>query len=397
MKTPMINLFAILSLCFAFSCANKSTNQTALTKEPILIGAIYNHSGDQSQYGIDSSLGALLAVKEINDAGGVLGRTLQLVQYDGETDSARIAEEAGELAGNPDISIAIGLNDSDLVLAAAPPFAASKKIFITSGATSPLLPDEAPTYLFLSCFGDNTQAAAGAEFAFQRLGLQSAAILYDADRVYTVGLANYFRDRFAQLGGAILSIQPYKNGSPSLAKQIEVLRSLDITPQLIYLSAETPAEAAQHISELRSAGFDQPIMGGDGFVADRIISAAGEAANNVYFSTHVYYDVQTKNPALKRFMELYNSAYNAYPTNPFAALAYDAVNLVASAMRRAGSVDPQALLEALNDTKDFQGATGSISYQNGERVPLKSVSLVHIDNGKAFLAAKWMPESIPEP
>ncbi len=86
-----------------------------------------------------------------------------------------------------------------------------------------------------------------------------------------------------------------------------------------------------------------------------------------------------------------------YLLYPFAALGYDTVNLVALSMRGAGSLDSQSLLKALDNTKDFKGATGSISYQSGLKVPLKSVSIVHMKDGKATLSAEWIPEKIPTP
>ncbi len=392
----IIKLLFLSLLSLTLSCTNKEIKPTTTTN-PILIGAIYDLTGDQSQYGIASSRGAELAVKEINDAGGVFGRPLRLILRDGESNPEKIKREASQLAENPNISVVIGLSDSNMVLAAAPEVASYKKIFITSGGTSPHLPQDVPQYLFLSCFGDNTQAAAAAEYVYERLGLRDVAVIFDRDMVYTIGLSTYFQDRFTQLGGKIVSIQSYSHNNPSLEKQIETLKTLDVIPQFIYLAAETPSEASLLVSELRSAGFNQPIMGGDSYVAKLLIAEAGKSADNIYFTTHAYFDKNTKNLMLKRFIDAYHRAYNTYPSNPFAALGYDTVNLVVSAMRRAKSLDSQSLLKALDNTKNFKGATGNISYQSGHKVPLKSVSIVHIKDSKATLAAEWTPEKIPAP
>ncbi len=392
----IIKLLFLPLLILTLSCTNKEI-KSVTTTSPVLIGAVYDLTGDQSQYGIASSRGAELAVKEINNAGGVLGCPLRLILRDGESNPEKIKREARQLAENPDISVVIGLSDSNMVLAAAPEVASYKKIFITSGATSPHLPQDVPQYLFLSCFGDNTQAAAAAEYGYERLGLRDVAVIFDRDKVYTIGLSTYFQDRFTQLGGKIASIQSYSQNNPTFEKQIETLKTLEVVPQFIYLAAETPNEASLLVSELRSAGFNQPIMGGDSYVAKLMIDTIGDAADNIFFTTHVYFDINTKNPELKKFINIYESTYNTFPSNPFAALGYDTVNLVALTMRGTGSLDSQSLLKALDNTKDFKGATGSISYQSGLKVPLKSVSIVHIKDGKATLSAEWIPEKIPTP
>ncbi len=392
----IIKLLILSLLIFTLSCTNKEA-KPATTTNPILIGAIYDLTGDQSQYGIASSRGAELAVKKINDAGGVFGRSLRLILRDGESNPEKIKREARQLAENPDISVVIGLSDSNMVLAAAPEVASYKKIFITSGATSPHLPQDVPQYLFLSCFGDNTQASAAAEYVYERLGLRDVAVIFDRDMVYTIGLSAYFQDRFTQLGGKIVSLQSYSHNNPYLEKQIETLKTLDVIPQFIYLAAETPSEASLLVSELRSAGVYQPIMGGDSYVAKLLIDTIGNAADNIFFTTHVYFDINTKNYELKKFIDVYESTYNTFPSNPFSALGYDTVNLVVSTMREAKSLDSKLLLKALDNIKDFNGATGNISYQSGRNVPLKSVSIVHIKDGKASLATEWIPEKIPAP
>jgi branched-chain amino acid transport system substrate-binding protein len=396
MRMQIIKLLILSLLIFTLSCTNKEI-KPATTPNPILIGAIYDLTGDQSQYGIASSRGAELAVKKINDAGGVFGRPLHLILRDGESNPKKIKREARQLAENPDISVVIGLSDSNMVLAAAPEVASYKKIFITSGATSPHLPQDVPRYLFLSCFGDNTQASAAAEYMYERLGLRDVAVIFDRDMVYTIGLSAYFQDRFTQLGGKIVSLQSYSHNNPSLEKQIETLKTLDVIPQFIYLAAETPGEASLLVSELRSAGVYQPIMGGDSYVAKLLIDTIGNAADNIFFTTHVYFDINTENSELKKFIDVYESTYKTFPSNPFAALGYDTVNLVVLTMRGAGSLDSQSLLKVLDNTKDFKGATGSISYQSGLKVPLKSVSIVHIKDGEATLATEWIPEKIPAP
>ncbi len=135
----------------------------------IKIGMIYNMTGSQASLDAPSANGAKLAAKEINAAGGVLGKKMTLVAYDGKSDAATIANAATQLTQSDKVVAMFGFSDSDMVMAAAPVAAKAGIVFVTSGATSPKLPDQVPDYLYLACFGDNVQAAAGAEYAFSGL------------------------------------------------------------------------------------------------------------------------------------------------------------------------------------------------------------------------------------
>ena len=390
--------FLIIGLIYSLFAQETAISKTKDSNNPVLIGAVYNLTGDQAQLDVESSKGARLAVEEVNKAGGINGRAVELVLVDGKTDINVLKEEAKKLADNPGISLVIGLSDSDMVLSAAPPVAAAKKIFITSGATSPLLPDEVPDYLYLSCFGDNVQAAVAAEYAYKDMDVRKVAVIKDKDTIYTQLLSKYFQERFEQLGGEIISIQSFKHNAPAFSDdQIKTLKSIDNVSDLIFFAAETSYEASIIISRLRDAGFNQPIMGGDGYVDKDLIALIGKKADNTYYTTHLFYDVATKNDALKDFMDAYKSFYKKEPTNPFAALGYDAAKLAINTIQKAGTADMEALLKTLNNTNGFNGATGSISYLGGSRVPLKSASIVQIKDGQSSLAAEMTPDKFPTP
>ena len=138
------------------------------------------------------------------------------------------------LAGHPGVSAFLGLSDTDMVLGAAPVAAESGRLFLTSGATSPHLPAEIPRFLYLACFGDNVQAAAAAEFAFEQLGARSASVLYDSNDTYTKLLQGYFVARFVELGGDIRSSEAYSPGQ--LSGPISRLKQADVVfPPLCHL------------------------------------------------------------------------------------------------------------------------------------------------------------------
>jgi branched-chain amino acid transport system substrate-binding protein len=123
----------------------------------------------------------------------------------------------------------------------------------------------------------------------------------------------------------------------------------------------------------------------------------GSAANNVYYTTHAWLDPSTTDAHVKAFITAYNSAYHTAPENVFAALGYDAVKLLADAIGRAGSTEPDPLKNALGSTSQFAGVTGLISYQGGSRVPLKGVTVVAIQSQKPTLSDQFVPQHVPAP
>ena len=289
----------------------------------------------------------------------------------------------------PSVSALFGLSDTDFVLAAADGAAGSGRLLLTSGATSPKLPSQVPNYLYLACFGDNAQAAAAAEFAYQRLGARSASILYDSTDTYTNLLQGYFRTRFEQLGGEIRSAEAYSPGK--LNVPISRLQQADV----VFLSAHVPDDAIQAAGLLRAAGFLAPILGGDGFDAEE--EWKGQTSlHDIYFTTHVYLGADTADQQVKDFRTAYEAAYSE-PATGFAALGYDAVKLIAEAIRLAGNARPGDVLAAMDRIRNFDGVTGTISYGNGTHVPIKSVSIVEIEDGVYRLAAELTPVQTPTP
>jgi branched-chain amino acid transport system substrate-binding protein len=359
-------------------------------EQPVVIGALYNLTGGQEDLDVPSSQGARLAVEEANQAGGVLGRQVELVLRDGETKPKVIAQEtAALLEQEPALAGLIGFSDTDMVLAAAPIAAKDKRVFLTSGATSPQLPRQVPRYLFLACFGDNVQAAAGAEWAVKMLKARSAVVLYKQDSSYARLLQGYFESRFKQLRGTVLAVKPYT--SATIKDAVKELPQAD----LVYLAAQ-PDDVAAAIAALRGAGIAAPILGGDGLDIGAAWKQVAQA-DKIYFTTHAYLGADNPDARVEQFRAAYAEAYPGKEPDAFAALGYDAARLLLAAIASAGSTEPQAVRKALAATSGFAGVTGTISYRGGSRIPAKSVSIISVMQGRQSLAATVLPEKIPAP
>ena len=360
-------------------------------KEPIKIGALFNQTGDQSSLDVPGLNGFKLAADEINKKGGILGRQIQVVAIDGKTDQNACANAAQKMIDVDKVVAISGLADSNYALAAGAIAQKAGIPFLTSGATLPSLPDQVGNFFFLVPFGDNIQAYAGAEFAAKDLKAKTAYILTDKAMDYTITLSKYFKERFTKINGAksILLEDSYQTSDVDFSAQIERLKGLRTQPDVLYVASD-PSKAGVIVKQMRARGVNQPIIGGDGYDTPLLVELGGEGANKgVYFTTHA----SLENPAAKvqNFVKSYQATYKQYPENAFAALGYDAMYLLADAIKRAGKADPKAIRDALAKTAGFEGVTGKISYKAGSRVPTKSVTVLTVKNGKFAFVKEVLP------
>ena len=460
----------VLPLAVLTAACSDSVTAARQTPPPVRIGAIYNLTGGQAALDSPSLDGARLAVDRINARGGLLGRRVELLERDGQTNEKDVSRAAASLVASG-CSAIIGLSDTDQVLAAAPIAARAGVPFVTSGATSPLLPAEVPNWLFLACFGDNAQSAAGAQYASEQLGARTTAVLYDRDLDYTRLLARYFQRSFRAQGGSVLVTADYEkagdavqrladgatgpdedasssegesasgdgggsgeesgssdgsSGSESAAGSDSASGSesaedgesgasgkggadeggsgaaagssdppLAADADVLFVAA-APEDAARLVRSLRAAGYRQPIMGGDSFDSEGLIKSAEKTGGKVYYTTHAGVGMSSASRAVRRFDALYQAAYGRPPQNAFAGLGYDAVGLVASAIRRADSVKPSDVRDALQATRHFPGVTGTLSYAGDDRVPHKKVTLVCVGR-RPVVVAQFTPGYVAEP
>jgi branched-chain amino acid transport system substrate-binding protein len=391
MKTRLAIALVAIAALLTVGCGGKGAGGNT-----IKIGMIYNMTGSQASLDAPSANGAKLAAKELNAAGGILGKQITLVAFDGKSDAATIANSATQLTQTDKVVAMLGFSDSDMVMAAAPTAAKAGIVFVTSGATSPKLPDQVPDYLYLACFGDNVQAAAGAEYAVNSLKVKTVYLLIDKGMEYTLLLGKYFKDRFTELGGKVILEDNYQTGDKDYSAQITKLRGQKTQPDMLYISAG-PDDIGTIVKQFRDAGIKKPIMGGDGYDTPLLVQVAGAGADGVYFTTHSLMDAKLGTASVKSFIAAYQAEYKTPPENAFAGLGYDTVKLVADAIKRAGSADPKAIREALNTTKDLAGVTGAITFQPGSRIPQKGVTVILVKDGNFTLAQEVVPQKVPTP
>jgi branched-chain amino acid transport system substrate-binding protein len=373
----------------ASSAASSGTGDT------IRIGGGFAFTGAESSLDLPAANGAQLAVKEINKAGGVLGKQIQFITHDSQYKMDVTAQTAKQFVEQDKVPLFVGYTDSDSVLASGKIFQAAKIPFITVGATSPKLPSQIGDLLFLACFGDNVQAAVGAEYATQKFGT-NATFLWDKGQEYTTLLGKYFKSRFAELGGKIVLEDSYEDKATDFQAQITKIKALPTKPDFYYVAA-MPDNIGTLVKQFRDAGITGPIVGGDGYDTPDLVKTAGPTTSNVFFTTHALMDGTIGTDGIKKFIAAYNAEYRTDPENAFAALGYDTVYLMVDAIKRAGGTDSAAIKTALEATKDFKGITGSITFSPGVHVPQKGVTVIDIEGGKLTSAGELVPQKVPDP
>lgn len=371
------------------------SNQAAAA--PVIVAGLYNLTGEMAPYDIPVEEGVRLAVKQQNAAGGIHGRQIDYRVQDTATQPGKI-QEATSAAINQGAVAFLAYDDPDSVLSSAPLVQKVGLPFITAAATSPRLPAQVGDVVFLACFGDNVQAAVGAEFMYDTLQARRVYLLYNKGYEYTQGLAAYFATRWEQLApaGVVLS-DTYQIQDTDFSAQIARLQAIQPPPDAVYLAAY-PDELPHLLETLRGAGFQQPIVGGDTYDGAAILTVAGQPVSNVYYTTHGALPAPAEGP-LHDMVAAYTKEYGKAPENIFPALGYDAARLLFDAMNRAPDTSPASLRAALEATKDFKGATGTLTYGPAPdgHVPNKSVTIMEVRDGVPVLVDTRTPRTVPVP
>jgi branched-chain amino acid transport system substrate-binding protein len=380
-KCTVVATLALLAGCGAHGSASAAT-------EPIRIGAVFSESGGFGSIGSPGLAGMRLAAARINRRGGVLRRRVRVLAADSRSRPRAVARAVKRLIEEKGVVALGGLNDSTLALAAGPVAQRARIPFVTSGATLPTLPRRVGSYFFMAAFGDDAQAHAVADVARDDLRAKSAFLLVDRSADFTRALARFFRQRFLARGGTIAGVLSYETGERDFAAAMAQIRAQQPPPDVLFFSG-LPSEAGPLVRQARTAGLTQPILSGDGFDTPLIGEEAGDLADDVYYSTHVALDSSA--PSVRRFVAAYRERYGRAPENAFAALGYDTMRLIANAIRRARSATPGAIRRALAATRGFPMVTGTLSYARGRRIPVKSVAVLRVQDGRPSLFQNVTP------
>jgi branched-chain amino acid transport system substrate-binding protein len=351
----------------AFTCTDKIGCVTVAPGDPVHIAYMLVVAGDSAQLGIDSRRGAEIAVDDHN--GTVAGHP---VKFDGQ--DAGCGPEGGQaaaakLAADNTIVAVIGSSCSSEWTAGGPTISKAGFLTISPSATSPVLTDPAnlsqwPTF-FRTAHNDKVQGAVAAQFVYTQLKITSAAAIHDGGP-YTQGLANAFADNFKKLGGTITSIEAV---DPNTKDTKPVLTKIAADkPGLIFYPDFVPLTPLITITAKTVPGLENAkLMTADGSFSPDFLKASGQAAVGVYHTSPDFSSFGTD--YAQKFLPAYQKKYNEKPINVFHAHAYDAMNIVLTAIDAVAVKDAdgtvhigrQALVDWVAQLKSFKGLTGNLT------------------------------------
>ena len=374
----------IIVLALAFSCSRPGEDIATPNRTTIEIGYFGDLTGPTFNFGQSAINGVLMATSEINQAGGINGRKIDIVIEDDKGSPEEAARLTAKLIDQDKVIAIIAGGTSGNSRAAGPKAQASHIPLITPSSTDPAV-TQTGNYIFRACFVDTFQGEVMASFAVNTLKAQKAAILTDFNSPYSKGLTDYFKLSFGRLGGIIVSEQTYTQGDADFKGQLSSIRSAE--PDVIYIPGYY-GDVALIAKQARMIGLTQPLLGGDGWDAPELWQIGGDALNGAYISTH--YSADNPSPEIQQFVELYKQRYGNLLPDAHAALAYDAARLLFAAIARTGSTEGDKLREALAQTKDFNGVTGVIS-MDANRNAVKPAVVLKLQDLKSIYQETIQP------
>ncbi|MDR7867823.1 MAG: ABC transporter substrate-binding protein [Sporomusaceae bacterium] len=354
---------------------------TSPAADPIRIGGNFDLSGRYAYFGEMVVMGAKLAFKEVNDAGGVLGRKIEFVPLDNASDKAKAAVVMKSLAARGNVSAVLGCltiaNTSSAYVIAEqnriPLVSPTAGGFMLTGSDGKVKP-----YAFLTCFSDNKQAGYMARFAFEELGAKKAAIVYNDKADFSRMMATAFEQVFAAFGGKIVAKEQIGSGEEASQEYVAQIRQAE--PEVVFIPLNY-REAGQTIRGLRESGIGASLLGPDMWDSPRIAAYAGEEAlNDIYF--FYQYAASKVLPKVDKFFEAFEKEYKRPPGSE-AAMGYEAAVVLVEAIRKAGNADPESVRAALEGI-EAEGLLGTIRIDAADHNVVKSVTVYRMIEGQSF-------------
>ncbi|HZM21630.1 MAG TPA: ABC transporter substrate-binding protein [Anaerolineales bacterium] len=349
----------------------------------IKVGLNVELTGSIPVVGESSRNAAELAVKEVNEAGGLdvggTKYTIELLVEDNEDKAESAAAVAQKLATSGVLAM-IGPNASRNAIPASVVAESSQMPMISPWSTNPKTTkvgdtDEAKKYVFRAAFIDDFQGVVAARFAKDELKTTAPAVLYDVASEYNKGIAEVYKKALEESGVQVVAFETYTTGDKDFSAQLTKIKEAGADSLFLpnYYS-EVPLQ----VQQAHKVGFSGAILGSDSWGNIELMTLCGSECDGYYFTTHYAPDIAT--PKAQAFIQAYEAAYSKTPDD-VAALTYDSFGLLFQAIQTAGKLDRQAVRDALASITSFEGVTGNMQFK-GTGDPVKSAVILQVKEGK---------------
>ncbi|NLO97374.1 MAG: ABC transporter substrate-binding protein [Peptococcaceae bacterium] len=385
----MVFLFIILIGCESQTENNNNNSDAPQLIGPIKIGGNFELSGQLSEFGLKGQNGVKLAIKQVNEKGGILGAKVEYFEADNKSNDQESAAVVEKLVDQDNVIGIIGPMTNLNTLAAATVATQKEVVLITPTGTSTLITvgeNGLNEWLFRACFIDAYQGELAALFSYHNLESKTAAVVIDQSSEYSKRLAEAFQTKFSSLGGSMVISEYYTGGQDK--DFTSIINSIEQkNPDIIFLPGFY-GEAGLFINQARNAGIIVPILGGDGWGTGPIVEVAGqEALNNTYYLEHC----AVSDPAIADFIVAYKEEYYQ-DADSFSILGYDAALLLLTAIEKAQSTESDKIKAALESLTDFEGISGTFIIDPETHNPRKSAAVIKFEDGKKVFETRVNPQ-----
>ena len=383
LKAAAASLMTVILAASVAGCGSSSSKE-------IKIGLLNEMTGGNATIGTAAANGAKLAIKEINANGGLLGKQIKAVVADNKSEPSEAANAMTKLLTQDRVVAVTGTFSSSNAIAAASVAEANKSPYLVAGATNPKVTVDEKTktvkkYIYRVCFIDPFQGTVAANFAAKDLKVKKAAMLVDNSSDYSKGLAEFFEAALKKEGGEIVANEAYLQKDTDFKATLTKIKSKGA--EVLYVPGYYE-EVGKIVKQAREMGITVPIIGADGWDSPKLVEIASVSAlNNTYFTNHC--SVEETAPKAQAFVDSYTQEYGQKPV-AWAVLGYDAVYVLADAIKRANSTDSAKIIEALADTKDFPAISG-VTTINKTHDADKNAVVIEMKDGKQVFKTSIKP------
>ncbi len=356
--------------------------------DEIVVGANFELTGNHAQYGANANNGLKLAIKEVNDAGGIGGKKIKIVEADAKSEAAESVNAATKLISDDKVVALVGPAVTANVIAESQVATDSMVPIIAPAATNPDVTVEngkVKPYVFRSCFIDPQQSEVMAQFARKDLMANTAVLYLDSSSDYSKSLGKIFKEHFEADGGTVVMEEAFLAKDQDFKAALTKIQTANA--DVIFVPAYYE-EVGKIVKQARELGINAAILGTDGWDDSKVTDIAGkDALNNTFFCTH-YFEGDAE---VQPFIKAYKAEYNNDP-NVFAALGYDAGKMLVNAIEKGGN-DSQKIRDNIEAITDLQVGTGKITMDAATHNPIKGIVVIETKNGVRELRTKIAPVS----
>jgi branched-chain amino acid transport system substrate-binding protein len=364
MKKILSTITVLVALLSLVSLAN--------SKETVKLGLITPLTGDVKTFGESAKNGFLMAIEDYSKSGKY---QIQTFIADDRNDATEGTNAALKLITQDKVTGVIGPLTSKVAIPVSE-LADKNKIPMVSGtATNPkvtLYNNKRKPYVFRACFIDPFQGTVAANFALKELKAKTGAVLYDVGNDYSKGLAEFFKATFEKGQGRIVGYESYQKDDVDFSALITKIGIKK--PEVIFIP-DYYNKVALIAKQIREKGLKGVMMGGDGWDSPELIKIGGTAILGNYFTNH--YSTERKDKIAGAFIERYKQKHGLVPDS-LGALTYDATLIFLQSLDKASKATPEETMKVLTTLKNYQGVTGTISFdKNGDAI--KSAVILKVD------------------